>query len=284
MRKTKAISSKCCYWLLLAVTLGFSQVGVSEQAHFHHLGLNVQNTEANRAFYQKVFGAVPINFNSHGPALFTERSFILFNSVKKPAYSNLKTAIWHIGWGGVDGPNEYKWWLSQGVEFYTPLTELGRNHYMYLYGPDREIIEIYTGGKHHRFNHVHILASKPLATARWFQQNLGLNADQVRNREDRSFIDIDNVQIIVYPNSDQYRPNLQGPELMPTDDSVIAHIGFSFRDLDRAYQHFVENQANIVAPIKTSERHGLASFFVRAPDGILVEIVQVKPIPEGIRE
>ncbi len=270
---------------LVTILLAVTAVGVqAEQAHFHHVHLNVQDSQATTAFYQKVFGATPVNFNNRTPGLFTERSFILMNKVDKAAFTNLKTAIWHIGWAGVDGPNEYNWWLQQGVEFYTPVTELGRNHYMYMYGPDREIIEIYTGDKNHRFNHVHILATEPLVTTQWLQDVLELKDEAVRKRQDRAFVNIDNVQIIVYPNIDQYRPQAQGETLLPTDDSAIGHIAFSFRDLNAAYQRLQKAGFKIESPIKVNDQHGLPSFFVRAPDKILVEMVEAKPIPEGIWE
>jgi hypothetical protein len=42
---------------------------------------------------------------------------------------------------------------------------------------------------------------------------------------------------------------------------------------------------DIVEPIAVRQQDGgLKSFFVQAPDGVLVEIVESKPIPEGIWE
>ena len=38
----------------------------------------------------------------------------------------------------------------------------------------------------------------------------------------------------------------------------------------------------IVHAPATNREYGLTSFFVRGPDGLLVEIVQEAPIPEGI--
>lgn len=95
---------------------------------------------------------------------------------------------------------------------------------------------------------------------------------------------MDNVQIIVYPNSDRYRPAEQGESLRPTDDSAIAHIAFSYRDLDTAFARMKQQGAEIVSPIQPDPLHGLDSFYVRATDGILVELVAAKPIPEGIWE
>jgi hypothetical protein len=39
---------------------------------------------------------------------------------------------------------------------------------MYLYGPDREVVEIWTVEKRHRLNHVHMLSPNPKAAAEWF--------------------------------------------------------------------------------------------------------------------
>lgn len=254
-----------------------------ETGHFHHVTLNVEDVEKSQTFYQKVFGASPITFNQKIPALFTERSFILLNKVNKPAYSNLKTTIWHLGWAGVDGPNEYEWWKSQGIEFYQPVTALGRNHYMYLYGADKEIVEIYTGDKHHRFNHVHLLATDVKKTSDWLMNMLALPAKNNIDIRSGNIVVIDNVQIIVFAN-ERSKPKEQGDKLLPTEGSVIRHIAFSFRDLASAYQRMKDNGANIEQPIQTSKQHGLPSFFVRGPDNLLVEFVKSKPIPQGIWE
>ncbi len=270
--------------ILLSFLLAFG-AEAQERAHFHHVGLNVIDVKASQTFYQEVLGATAVRFNGRQPALFTERSFILLSEVAEPAFPNLETTLWHIGWGGVDGPNEYEWWKNQGVEFYTPVRPLGENHYMYFFGPDKELIEIYTGDKHHRFNHVHFLASDPQATAQWFQQALALPDIAVRKGGLGATITIDNVQMIIFPNTDRYRPPEQGETLKPTDDSSIGHLGFSFRDLSAARERIAKlDNIELLSEIQTSERHGLPSFFARATDGLLVEFVQAKPIPEGIWE
>src|SRR6185369_2845979 len=85
-----------------------------ERAHFHHIRLNVTNVEESIRFYSRVFGAVPVKFHGTIDALFTERSFLLFNKVNSPPPSDLVSGIWHIGWGGVDVKNEYEWWKGHG--------------------------------------------------------------------------------------------------------------------------------------------------------------------------
>ncbi len=146
-----------------------------EPAHFHHVVLNVTDPARSIKFYSRVFGATPLKFRGASNALFTERSFILLNQVDQPADSRVNTGIWHIGWGGVDVKNEYEWWKRHDVTFQTPVTPLpGRdNYYMYISGPDQELIEINTMG-HHRFAHVHFFCDDVNATTDWYAENLGL--------------------------------------------------------------------------------------------------------------
>ena len=248
-----------------------------QRAHFHHIHLKVDDRRDTIKFYQKVLGASEVKFRYRQPALFTEKSFILIDEHQSKPSSHLKTAIWHIGWGGVDGPNEYRWWQKQGVEFRTPATPLGADHYMYFYGPDRELIEIYTGDKHHRFNHIHLLSKRPKPTMRFYTKIL--NLPKPRNE---AILIIDNVNLIIFPNSRQFRPSEQGETLIPTETSNIAHIAFSFRDLQQAFNRMTKQDFDIVAPIATNEQYGFKHFFVRGPDNVLLEFVEAKPIPEGL--
>src|SRR4051794_33810651 len=109
--------------LLLTLLLGRSQAAAQaiEPAHFHHVLLNSVDPARSMQFYRRVFGATPIKFRGVSDALFTERSFILFNKVDSPPESKLNSGIWHIGWGGVDVKNEYEWWKRHDVPIHTPL-------------------------------------------------------------------------------------------------------------------------------------------------------------------
>src|ERR1019366_3641558 len=81
----------------------------AEHGRFHHVHLNVSNIAATSAFYEKVFGVVPVQYGGRTPALMAERSFI-FLTQTAPISSQLQTGVIHIGWSGVDGPSEYAWW------------------------------------------------------------------------------------------------------------------------------------------------------------------------------
>ncbi|MGI9482460.1 MAG: hypothetical protein ACR2OR_08900, partial [Hyphomicrobiales bacterium] len=161
-------------------------------ASFHHVHLNVTNPKATIEHYVKFFGAVPVQFRGVSDALLTEQSYILLNKVGRRPPANSGTSLWHIGWGGVDGPNQFKWLSEQGVKWDTELVTIGRDqgHFMYAEGPDGELAEIFTGllddpetgvklppiltaPPHHRYNHVHLLAKDINATRDWYIDHLG---------------------------------------------------------------------------------------------------------------
>src|SRR4029079_13905733 len=92
-----------------------------------------------------------------------------------PPDNKLNTGIWHIGWGGVEVKNEYEWWKRHALSIYTPLSPLPGvdNYYMYISGPDKELLEINTMG-HHRFGHVHFFCTDVNETTGWYARHLGL--------------------------------------------------------------------------------------------------------------
>ncbi len=69
-----------------------------------------------------------------------------------------------------------------------------------------------------------------------------------------------------------------------TEGTAIDHIAFSFRDIAPVHARMVEAGVEIVHPIRKNSDYGITSFFVRGPDNLLVEIVQDRPVPEGIWE
>lgn len=295
------IGSQIAAGLSCLVLLGGpSTAVVAQEPHFHHVHLNTVDPEKSAEFYRRFFGAVPIHYHGDGaPGVNTERSFILFNKVSTPPPGELSSALWHIGWGGVDGPNEYAYLKSQGIEFQTDVSPLGQNYYMYLYGPDRELIEVYTGEKNHRYNHVHLLATDTNATVQWFRDNLYLEARQPGDVEPRGALGttfwsntlvVDAVSIIVFGAPDaEHPPSYYPPEakvgaFAPTKGRAIDHIAFSFRDIDPVFEHAKANGATIVDGIAQRPELGTRSFFLLAPDDVLVEVVEAKPLPDAIWE
>ncbi len=264
----------------------------ASRAHFHHVHLNVTDPKATIAFYKKFFGASDVSYRGLSDGLFTEKSFILLTQVQTAPPTNMGTSLWHIGWAGVEGESEFAWRTREGIGVQTPATPFGRNFYMYFWGPNREVIEIWTASKNHRFEHVHLLATHLGATLSWFQEHLGLApllpaAQQVTGVA-TNYIRVDNVSISVMerPANGQPRPSWwpdeAGDTYPPTDGTAIDHIAFSFTDIRPVFRRMQRTGVAVVHPVAKSREYGLTSFFVRGPDGLLVEIVQEAPIPEGI--
>lgn len=274
--------------VLLALPRPGSPAGeqAAEPAHFHHVHLNVVDPDSTLAYYENFFGAYPIRYRDRSDALFAERSFFLLSRVDEPPPSNLGTTLWHIGWAGVVGEAEFEWRREEGIGVQTPRTSLGDNAYMYFWGPDRELVEVYTGSRNHRFEHFHFIVSNRDRTLRWFQRHLGLE-----RRGGGSALVVDNVNLILtemagpdeerpvwYPD-DRYPP---GRDLGRTDGTAIDHVAFSYSDLEAAHDRMAAAGAEVVRPIEASPEYGHTSFFVRGPDGLLVEIVEEEPIPQAI--
>lgn len=298
-----------------AITAAFGVAHAQEDsANFHHIRLNVVDPAKSIEYYAKFFSAVPVKYRGIADAVLVDRSFILFNKVDEPAPSKMITAIYHIGWGGVDGPSEFEWRDKLGMKWETPLQTLGNNYYMYAYGPDDEVIEVWTGftPKHERFGHVHLFSDDVAASHAWYKEHLGLNGpDRVGPKppsppadfdpsapENRlgifrflwsSQVSTDNdvaINIFAKPSDDTINWWNYGPidELVATDGRVINHIAFSFRDIEPVLERMKADGVEIVDGIKMREDFGFKSFFVRGPDKILIEILEEEPIPQGAWE
>ncbi len=290
--------------VLIAASAGVVVADEAEQpavapAHFHHVLLNVTDPGKSVRYYRRVFGAVPVKFRGGAEALFTERSFLLLNKVESPPNPALNTGVWHIGWGGVDIQGEYQWWKNHDVEFHTTPQPLpGRdNFYMYLYGPDKELIEINTMG-HHRFAHVHFFCTDVNETVAWYVKHLGIKARAIsvpRPKGDpntlggiwMNVIQCDNVTMIFFGKPEQDPPPAWWPdaplkELQSTKDRPIERIGFSYAKLEPEFERMKAAGATIVEPITLREPWRLRSFIVEGPDRVLIEVAEAKPIPEGV--
>jgi catechol 2,3-dioxygenase-like lactoylglutathione lyase family enzyme len=255
----------------------------AEHGHFHHVHLNVSDVAKTAAFYEHVFGVVPVQYGARAPALMAERAFIFLSQAKTPIASQLQTGVIHIGWSGIDGPSEFAWWQKEGIEFYTPLTKFLTGHFMYLYGPDREVIEIWTVEKHRRFNHVHMLSADPKATAEWFARvtNSELPAEAGAGLPGYWKVDFGDVALDILPDTALFKPKERTGAIQPTDGAGIDHIAFSFASLDAALRRVTAAGIPIVRPIATDATYGVRSFFVRSPEGVLVELVEARPLPNA---
>jgi catechol 2,3-dioxygenase-like lactoylglutathione lyase family enzyme len=272
-----------------------------QSARFHHVMLNVVDPAKSIQFYNRVFGTTPVKFRGVADAVFCEKSFLLFNKVDAPAQSKLNTGIWHIGWGGVDVKNEYEWWKRHNVDFHTPLSPLpgNDNYYMYINGPDRELIEINTMG-HHRFAHVHFFCDDVNESVDWYVKHLGLKPRFPKVNKPKgdmstlagiwiNVIQCDNVTMIFFGKPDVSPPPPWWPDepltdIQPTSGRPIDRIGFSYRELQPALERMKAAGAEILEPITEQPDYKMKSFLVRGPNRVTIEVVEAKPVPEGTWE
>ena len=283
---------------VLLLACGSATAQDPPKAHFHHVHLNVTDPAKTIEYYTRIHGATTVKYANKVDALFTEKSFILWNIVTTPPASALKAGLWHIGWGGRDVPSEYEWFkkLPQ-VKIHTELYPLNNIHVCYLSGPDDEMIEVNTMG-HNRFGHVHLLAEDVNVTTAWYTKHLGLSSrrsfvpkpeDMQSVRAWSSGFRCDNVSFVVYGRPDYLpRPPWWQDEPLTkfeaTKDRVIDHIAFSYRDIKPVFEQMKKDGVNIVDEIAYREAFNHTSFFVEGPDKVLIEIVESKPVPEGIWE
>ncbi|TMU56199.1 VOC family protein [Flagellimonas algicola] len=257
------------------------------KANFHHIHLNVSDINKSLAFYEKYFGAKRIIYRGKSDALFTEKSFLLLDEVKVAPETHDGTSLWHIGWSGVDGPSEFDWRVKEGIEVHTPINPLNDSHWMYFFGPDKEIVEVFTGNKNHTFEHIHLLATDVDETMYWFESHLGL-APEYESAQTWATglfkwnrLYVGNINITVNGKPVEERTWFPS-EFRLTDGTSLDHLAFSFENIDPVFEQMVSSKVEIVRGIETDQIQGLKSFFVRGPNQLLIEVVEEKPIPEGI--
>lgn len=248
------------------------------KTNFHHVHLNVVDMVSTLNFYQKYFLAKQVKYRGMSDALLLEKSFILLSSVDEIPLTNEGSSLWHIGWSGVDGTDEFNWRVKEGIKVHTEVTPLGSDHWMYFWGPSNEVIEVFTGNKNYGFEHVHLLSSDVDATMEWFRKYLGLvpeNSRAVAWNGDLfkwNHLWVGDVNIFVYGKPIQDR-HWFPDSFKPTAGSAIDHIGFSVANIDLVYEKMKADQLD-VEDVRTDLLHGVRSFFVGGPDGLLIEIVQ----------
>ena len=274
--------------LLLQLLAGASAMAAEEAGHLHHLHMNVNvaSIERTTAFYRRFFGVTAVRYAGKTPVLAMERSFLFMNEVgSRPILNHQLTGLTHGCWATIDGNYQYEWLKKQGVEFYTPVAEyLPGSTYMYLYGPDREVIEMSDAAPHHRFNHIHMVATDAKQTAQWFHDLLNFETPVASGPMKNENLVIDNVLLTVFPIGARFTPRENDGTLRNTDGSNLDHIAFSFRDIKAAYRRVRKQGVEIVKPLDVDAEYGFRHFFVRAPNGVLVELVEARPWPDAAWE
>lgn len=274
-------------------------------AHFHHLHLNSTDPDAAIEYYATRLNSEKAKFGAGVNALWTQKSWILFNKVKAAPPSEVLSAIYHMGWGAEDMPAEYKRQLELGTKFETPLTDAaglfgrgtpGKSFFAYLDGPDHALIEINTT-TNHVFQHIHLLSDDPVATAAWYRKEFGgiSRPGAAASLEPRvvnglqvfpmTSIAVDNVNFIWFPkdfaSKGVYAAQWKGRTTFASPRGrVIDHFAFSVDNLDRTLARLQGDGVRIISKPRRQPGVGIKSAFVEGPDKIEIELLEgaaVKP-------
>jgi inorganic pyrophosphatase len=268
---------------------------VAAQTHFHHVHLNSTDPRAAIEFYTTHLSGEKATFDG-ADAVWTQKSWLLFNKVKRPPPYEVVSPLFHIGWGAEDMKAEFERQIKLGTTFQTVLTDgvelfgagtRDRNFFMYLDGPDHATIEVQSA-MHHNFMHVHLLSDDPVGAAAWYEKHLGLTPRNQLKTE-RAFRGIptgpsassqlDNVTVFWYPTAHAkalYGGQWKGRTTYATNRGrVIDHVAVSVDNLDQTLARLREEGVKVLtAPRRTN---GMRSAFVQAPDNMELEIVEGHP-------
>ena len=80
------------------------------QTHFHHAHLNSTDPKAAIEFYTTHLSGEKATFGGPGgiDAVWTQKSWLLFNKVKQPPPYEVVSPLFHIGWGAEDMKAEFE--------------------------------------------------------------------------------------------------------------------------------------------------------------------------------
>ncbi|HLG14297.1 MAG TPA: VOC family protein [Blastocatellia bacterium] len=262
-------------------------------AHFHHLHLNATDPAAAVDFYTSKFDCEKAKIGGTTDAVWAQKSWLLFNKVRKSPPWELTSAVWHFGWGAEDMKATYQKQLDSGTKFFTPITQLAPNfYYSYVEGPDRALIELNTAD-HHHFGHLHLFSDDPVSAGEWYMKHFGATrrgnptTPSSRDLRFRSGFQIgpsmsltmDNVNIIIYPiqYSRQAYPDHWKPgdrTISPTKGRVVDHVAFSVDNLSEALERLRKDGVKVTDEVRTIASIKTKSAFIEGPDRIRIEMVE----------
>ena len=284
--------------LLAAAACCAQDASQAQLAHFHHVHLNAIDPAAAIDFYTSKFDAEKARFAGMQDAVWTQKSWLLFNKVAAPPKSEVTSTIWHIGWGAEDMKATYQKQLDMGTRFATPLTDisdigggnrLGVFFYAYVDGPEHQLIELNTAN-HHHFGHIHMLSKDPIAAGEWYMKEFGLTrlGRGATSREPQMYrgfqigpsmsLMMDNVNIIIYPM--EYAKT-QWPELWndrtdfeSTRGHTTDHIGFGVDNLDQTLVRLKDDGVKVTDEPRSVAGGKVRFAFIEGPDHIRIELVE----------
>jgi catechol 2,3-dioxygenase-like lactoylglutathione lyase family enzyme len=254
--------------------------------HFHHVHLNTENRQTTVDFYEKYFGSREVRLNGKVDELEITPKLMLMDEVPAAPNDSLQVGLEHIGWGSNDPDAWYQHASSLGVPVdarpgapaqvvAVPVPEYSNIRLIYLEGPSSERIEVFTDPVE-AYNHVHFMTQDLDKTVGFYTKYLGVEPEHTPDVSVSFFtsnnIRIDGVNLIFFGAPYPYLPTT----FEPTDDRAVSHIAFSVTNLQARFAAMTADGVEIVSEPKLTE-FGFKSFFVRAPDNVLLEFVESSP-------
>lgn len=267
-------------------------------AHFHHLHFNSVDPQAAIEFYTTRFNGEKAKLGGKVDAVWTGKSWLLFNKVSQPPPYEVVASLYHLGWAEKDIKAAYQRQLDIGTKFETPLGDLadllgsgtpGRGYYAYVDGPDHALIEM-NGGAQEGFSHIHLLSDDPAGAAAWFAKELGIpRRGPEPSREPRFnakglqsgplvFLPIDGVLFAWFPTGTAkglYPKQWEGrTKYEPTQGRVLDHVAFSVDNLDETLTRLRGDGVEVLEPPHMTVERTLKSVFIQGPDNLRIELVE----------
>ena len=268
-----------------AVKCAPRKVSGTPEMHFHHVHFNTADPEADMAFFEKFFNAKAETFCSDAggkPAMRatrTERGWFLYNKVATPPDDRMNTYMEHIGWITAMPEPEYQRQRGLGIMFdeegraqcpeaamgksSCPLPGLGTPYYYYTEVPNGARVEVALGPgpATSGFGHVHFVIGEDLDFFNKVSDGKHVGANRA----------IDDVNHI---NSLLMEDILSSEMVVDSKDKPIGHLAYSTTDLAAAKTRIMSLGIEIAEDISMKDEYGFRSFFVRAPKGTWLEIVE----------
>jgi catechol 2,3-dioxygenase-like lactoylglutathione lyase family enzyme len=261
-------------------------VSGTAEMHFHHVHFNTVDPEADMAFFEKFFDAKTETFCNDAAGLpatratKTDRAWFLYTKVATPPDDRLNAYMEHIGWLNQMPEPEYQRQRELGIMFdeegraqcpeaasgmsSCALPGLGTPYYYYTEVPNGTRVEVALGPgpATSGFGHVHFVGGEDLT---FFSKVSDGKNDAAMNNA------IDGVNHI---NSLLDESILDGEMIMDSRDKPLGHLAYSTTDLEAAKTRIMSMGIEIAEDISMKAEYGFRSFFVRAPKGSWLEIVE----------
>jgi catechol 2,3-dioxygenase-like lactoylglutathione lyase family enzyme len=258
----------------------------------HHIHLNVKDAKVSAGFYEKYFGAKTVQLNGVATALWAEPLLFLLQEGDFTPSEELRVGFEHVGMGVKDPQTWFDAASKEGIMVdprngapsmpvsfpimpgTVPNLDPGVDAFAFVYvrGPNSERIEVWSGLS--KFRHAHFMTPDIDGTVAWYEQLLGV-PPLLPKSDPTSILPTNGIAL------DGVQLNFLAPaapvDFIETDGQPLDHIAFSVPDLDTMFEHVKALGVPVVSEPGPTPL-GFRSFFVRAPQKVLLEFVAAGPV------